>query len=80
MILDRLIDILKKVMPTADTSGIGRETRLAEDLGINSLTMMLLAIMVEDEFGFHFEESVQFENVGDICDYMEQHAEVKAQV
>ncbi len=70
MILDKLIEIFGKVMPGADASKIKLESSLMGDLGINSLTMMLLAIMVEDEFGFHFEGDAKLDTVGDICNYI----------
>ncbi|MGM9684373.1 MAG: acyl carrier protein [Eubacteriales bacterium] len=77
MILDKLKEIFAKVMPNADTSNITRESNLVTDLGINSLTMMLLAIMVEDEFGFHFEGSAKLETVGDIVDYVAEKTELR---
>lgn len=68
---DKLIDILKAQLPNTDASVVRMETRLREDLGIDSLRMMMLAIVVEDTFGFRFEGTPAFETVGDICRYIE---------
>ncbi|MBQ1223995.1 MAG: acyl carrier protein, partial [Oscillospiraceae bacterium] len=48
------------------------ETKLVEDLGLDSLNMMLLAVSVEDEFGFRFDDMPVFETVGDISLYIEK--------
>ena len=50
MIFDKLIAILQRVKPNVDISGVTMDSRLITDLGIDSLSMMLLAISVEDEF------------------------------
>ena len=69
--LERLKEILGKVLPETDMSGITEETRLAEDLGFDSLTMMMLSMEIEDTFHFRFTEFVKFETVGDVCGYLE---------
>jgi acyl carrier protein len=69
--LERLKEILGKVLPETDMSGITEETRLAEDLGFDSLTMMMLSMEIEDAFHFRFTEFVKFETVGDVCGYLE---------
>lgn len=72
MYIEKLKAILNEVNPAVITEGITSETRLNEDLGLDSLNMMLLAVQVEDEFGFRFDDMPTFVTVGDICDYIEK--------
>ena len=44
---------------------------LVEDLGFDSLAMMMMAMELEDAFDFKFTEFVKFETVGDVCYYLE---------
>ena len=69
--LDRLKEILGKVLPEVDMSAVTEETKLMEELGFDSLAMMMLALEIEDAFGFKFTELVRFETVGDVCGYIE---------
>jgi acyl carrier protein len=69
--LDKLKDILGKVLPEVDMSAVTEETRLVEDLGFDSLAMMMMAMELEDAFAFKFTEFVKFETVGDVCGYLE---------
>ena len=49
MIFDKLIEIFQNVIPEVDSGDIHKGSLLVEDLGLNSLTMMLLAVSIEDE-------------------------------
>ncbi len=69
--LERLKSILSKVLPEVDMSAVTEQTRLIDDLGFDSLAMLMLAMEIEDAFGFRFEEFVKFETVGDVCAYLE---------
>lgn len=69
--LNKLKDILGKVLPDVDMSAVTEETRLVEDLGFDSLAMMMMAMELEDAFAFKFTEFVKFETVGDVCGYLE---------
>ena len=73
MIFDKLIEILKRIMPQVDTSKITKESVLTTDVGIDSLNHMLLAITVEDEFNIHFDSTNELKTVGDICNFVETH-------
>lgn len=68
--LEKLKEILSLVMPEIDTSEVTEETRLQDDLGFDSLAIMMLAMEVENAFNFRFKEFVRFETVGDVCDYL----------
>ena len=76
MVYDKLIAILQRVKPNVDISTVTMDSRLITDLGIDSLSMMLLAISVEEEFGIEFGDDANFNTVKEICDYVE--AQVKA--
>ena len=69
--LDKLKEILGKVLPDIDMSAVTEETRLKDDLGFDSLAMMMMAMELEDAFNFRFTELVKFETVGDVCGYLE---------
>lgn len=69
--LDKLKEILANVLPEVDMSSVTEKTSLVEDLGFDSLALMMLAMEIEDAFGFRFTEFVRFETVGDVCGYLE---------
>ena len=69
--LEKLKEILKKVLPDLDMSAVSEDTKLIDDLGFDSLAMMMMAMELEDAFHFHFAEFVRFETVGDVCGYLE---------
>jgi acyl carrier protein len=69
--LEKLKEILIKVLPGVDMENINADTRLKEDLGFDSLAMMMMAMELEEAFGFKFAEFVKFETVGDVCAYLE---------
>ena len=72
MIFDKLLEIFANVIPEVDTNEIKPESSLTDDLGLNSLTMMLLAVSIEDEYGIQFENADSLETVQDVCDYIEE--------
>ena len=69
--LEQLKVILGKVLPEVDMSTVTESTRLVEELGFDSLALMMLAMEIEDAYGFKFQEFVKFETVGDVCGYLE---------
>ena len=69
--LDKLKEIFAKAFPDLDIDSVTEDTRLVEDLGFDSLSMMMMAMELEDAFGFKFAEFVRFETVGDVCGYLE---------
>ena len=68
---EKLKEILIKVLPGVDMENINADTRLKEDLGFDSLAMMMMAMELEEAFGFKFSAFVKFETVGDVCAYLE---------
>lgn len=69
--LERLKEILAKVTPDIDMSAVTEESRLVDDLGFDSLAIMMMAMEIEDVFNFKFTEMVHFVTVGDVCRYLE---------
>lgn len=69
--LDQLKNILSKINTEIDMASVTEETKLAEDLGLDSLSVMLFAMEIEAYYGFRFTEPVRFETVGDVCRYLE---------
>jgi len=66
-------DVLKKLKPESDLSMVTDETRLVEDLGMDSLTLLMMALQSEKTFGIRFEnmQASSFRTVGDVCRYIE---------
>ena len=59
-----------------DAAKIGDNTRLVEDLGADSANLMMLIMDLEGEFNLTVEDDVlaSIKTVGDIVNYLEQHA------
>ena len=73
MTFDRLMTLFHKVMPYADTSKITPESSLTLDLHIDSVTLLMLVIGIEDEFNIRFEnlDNTAFSTVGDVVAYID---------
>ncbi|MBP5342300.1 MAG: acyl carrier protein [Bacteroidales bacterium] len=71
-IYNKLKEILVKIKPSADLTAIGDDTQLVRDLGLDSLTILLMALAVEKDFGIRFEGNPQFVTVGQVVDYVEK--------
>ena len=69
--LDQLKEILAKVNRGIDMDKVTMETKLIDDLALDSLSIMLFAMEIEAAFGFRFTEPVRFETVKDVCTYLE---------
>lgn len=72
MIFDKLLEIFSNVIPEVNQDEITRESSLDEDLGLNSLTMMLLAVSIEDEYGVTFDADVKLDTVNDVIDFISE--------
>ena len=71
---ERLLKLIKQNMPDVDASKASPSSRLMEDLGMDSIGLMMLSMAMEDEFGVRFDEPEPFETVQDVLDYLEKHA------
>lgn len=70
--IEKLKEIIERVIPGVDVSSVSESTRLIEDLNFDSLALMMMAMEIEDAFGFRFTELVKFDTVGDACAYLEE--------
>lgn len=70
--IEKLKEIIERVIPGVDVSSVSENTRLVEDLNFDSLALMMMAMEIEDAFGFRFTELVKFDTVGDACAYLEE--------
>ena len=64
----QILEQVAKVDPTA----VAQDTRLREDLGVDSLTLIEVAVAAEDAFGVPLpdEDLERFQTVGDVIDYV----------
>ena len=66
---ERLLKLMEQNMPDNDFSNATPESRLLEDLGIDSIGLMMLSMAIEDEFGVRFNEPVPFGTVQDVLSF-----------
>jgi len=67
--LERLIKVFNVVFEgSIDTSALTPESSLREDVGINSIGLLYMAMAVEEEFGikFHNEDFAAIHTVADV--------------
>ncbi|MCF0206764.1 MAG: acyl carrier protein [Bacteroidales bacterium] len=69
--LERLKAVFKGVKPDVNTDNITNDTLLMQELGVDSLSMILLALAIEKEFNFHFDTVSPFKTVGEVVAYVE---------
>ena len=76
MTLERLIRVAQTALEgsEADLGHVTAQTRLQEDLGLNSITMLMLMIGIEDEFSIRFptERLPELHTVGDVVAVIEE--------
>ena len=72
-ILSELKEILKLIKPSMDLSKVMEESQLVRDVGLDSLTILLLSLAIENKFGFKFEGNPKFTTVGEVIDYIESN-------
>ena len=70
IILQDLKEIFATVNPKQDLEQVTMESRLLEDLGLDSLTLMLMSLTVETRFGIRIEPGVSFVRVADVVNYI----------
>ena len=67
-------EILKLIKPSADFTNINEDSQLVRDVGLDSLTIMLLSLAIENKFGFKFEGNPKFNTVGEVIDFISANA------
>ena len=73
-IFDVMKEILKLIKPSADFTNINEDSQLVRDVGLDSLTIMLLSLAIENKFGFKFEGNPKFTTVGEVIDFISANA------
>ena len=69
-IFNELKEILKLIKPSADFSTINEDSQLVRDVGLDSLTILLLSLAIENKFAFEFEGNPKFTTVGEVIDFI----------
>ena len=69
-ILSELKEILKLIKPSMDLSKVNEESQLVRDVGLDSLTILLLSLAIENKFAFKFEGNPKFTTVGEVIDFI----------
>ena len=68
-VIDGLKEVLTVLRPHTDLTDVDYETELVRGLGIDSLTMMLLSLAVEEKFKMRFPDGEAMPvTVGDVCE------------
>lgn len=79
MLRSEIIGKLKDILLIADSGNAEKikaadeNTRLAEDLGLNSVNVLYLVIAIEEVFNIRFDDDTgvdTFRTVGDVADYI----------
>jgi acyl carrier protein len=76
MIFEKITEILAEQL-AADQETMTAETKIAEDLGADSLDLVDLLMSIEDEFGVEIpdEEVENLHTIGEVCDFIAKHTE-----
>lgn len=68
-IFDGLKEVIAVIRPNTDLSNVDFDTPLITGLGIDSLSMMLLSLAVEEKFKMRFPDGAPAPaTVGEVCD------------
>jgi len=72
-ILKKVIEIYKVIIDeNIDESMIKLETKIKEELGLNSVGMLYVIVAIEDQFDvvLHDQSIEKFVTIGDVVDYI----------
>lgn len=68
-VFDGLKEVIAVVRPNTDLTNVNFDTPLVTGLGIDSLTMMLMSLAVEEKFNIRFPADTPApKTVGEICE------------
>ncbi len=70
-ILENLKETLQLIKPSLDLSTVDEESRLISDIGLDSLTILLLSLAIEKKFNIRFEGALTFNTVGEVINYIQ---------
>lgn len=69
-ILEKLKEVFLTVNPKQNLDKVAMDSRLVEDLGVDSLSLLLLTLSIESEFGITLETDARFKTVGEVVKYI----------
>ena len=69
-IFEGLKEILLQIKPSMDLSSVNDDSQLVRDVGLDSLTILLLSLAAENKFQIKFEGTPKFATVGEVIDYI----------
>ncbi len=70
MIIDDLKEIVKKVAPKLNPELIKEDARLLEDLRLDSLSVLMFSMGIEEYYNIELKEFVPFKTVKDVIEYL----------
>ncbi len=75
--LEQLKHLVKSIMPDKkiDFDNVTENSDLIKDLGFDSISFIMIAIGIEQEFGVEVSQidSSSFKTVGDVINYIKSH-------
>ncbi|MCQ2335138.1 MAG: acyl carrier protein [Paludibacteraceae bacterium] len=69
-IIDRLKANLQIIRPKMDPNVINAQSRLSEDLALDSLSMLMLSLAIENDFNISFDFIQAPKTVQDVIDFI----------
>ena len=64
-----LKEVIGVIRPNTDLTNVGFDTELVRELGIDSLSMLVLSLATEEKFQMHFPDGAPAPaTVGEVCD------------
>lgn len=68
-VFNGLKEVIAVIRPNTDLNGVDFNTELVRELGIDSLSMLLLSLATEEKFQMHFPDGAPAPaTVGEVCD------------
>jgi acyl carrier protein len=72
MIIDDLKDIFLKISPTINVFKFDENSRIVEDLRLDSLSQLMVVMEIEKKYNIKFEKVITFERVKDVIEYLKE--------
>ena len=69
-LFEELKALVPEVLPDIDTAKMTMTSNFKEDLGLDSLNMVVLAVAIENKYGFRFDATPKMDTVSDLIDYI----------
>ena len=67
-ILEGLKEVISGIKPKLDLTNVTMDSSLSTELGIDSLSMLLMSLAIENKFDFQFSTQEIFRTVGQVVD------------